>query len=164
MRGATPSQPLLTHKAFQSTPPVRGATHLSPWIFPVDAGFNPRPPCGERPLLENKAVKRTGVSIHAPRAGSDSDEPTKSAVRGCFNPRPPCGERRPLFDATSATFSVSIHAPRAGSDGTKTYPAFSKDVSIHAPRAGSDRRVELFSSGAKVSIHAPRAGSDFLMI
>ena len=35
------------------------------------AGFNPRPPCGERPVLEEEA----------------------SMIKG-FNPRPPCGERR----------------------------------------------------------------------
>ncbi len=78
-------------------------------------GFNPRPPCGERPgspapLLPTwmfqstppvRGATRPGparsgstiVSIHAPRAGSD--QPTWRAFESIwsFNPRPPCGER-----------------------------------------------------------------------
>ncbi|QTA93751.1 Uncharacterized protein dnm_098550 [Desulfonema magnum] len=34
-----------------------------------------------------------GVSIHAPRAGSDHAEFRSSKHSGSFNPRPPCGER-----------------------------------------------------------------------
>ena len=33
---------------FQSTPPVRGATPILPPFVPVLLYFNPRPPCGER--------------------------------------------------------------------------------------------------------------------
>ena len=85
-----------------------------------------------------------GISIHAPREGSD-------------------------FDATKENTNdkdISIHAPREGSDVgqlrllRKSYP-----ISIHAPREGSDGgliskpQVTLI-----ISIHAPREGSDGLMI
>ena len=57
--------------------------------------FNPRSPCGER-LIRGYAVRRErGISIHAPRAGSDRQRK--------YEPR--------------AVATISIHAPRAGSDG-----------------------------------------------
>ena len=57
-----------------------------------------------------------GISIHAPRAGSDG-------VNVKF----------------SVSAEISIHAPRAGSDAQKLYDeTVAKTISIHAPRAGSD--------------------------
>ena len=35
-----------------------------------------------------------GISIHAPRAGSDFGNITASKTGANFNPRSPCGERR----------------------------------------------------------------------
>ena len=56
--------------------------------------FNPRSPCGERPSAAALAVGAGGISIHAPRVGSDKPgHPT----------RPENGR-------------ISIHAPRVGSD------------------------------------------------
>ena len=102
-----------------------------------------------------------GVSIHAPRVGSDV-----------------------LCDLPyGATQNVSIHAPRVGSDAEKvkalghlhvfqsTLPAWGatiagmsclwrSGVSIHAPRVGSDSRFVSNSKEFVVSIHAPRVGSD----
>ena len=103
---------------FQSTPPVRGATRVEPERQTGIADFNPRPPCGGRrtnsalccsmfefqstPPVRGATRSRRGVqppediSIHAPRAGGDSQRFARN-VRGKndFNPRPPCGGRRP---------------------------------------------------------------------
>ena len=57
---------------FQSTLPVRGATV-------------PPPLQADPPTL--------GISIHAPRAGSDKASLLPSVNTGYFNPRSPCGER-----------------------------------------------------------------------
>ena len=103
---------------FQSTLPVRGATIKT---------F-----CGGFPV---------GVSIHAPRAGSD-------------------------FSGTICCVSgkgVSIHAPRAGSDNSRMSRYINVGVSIHAPRAGSDQLVSHSRIELTVSIHAPRAGSDLTL-
>ena len=127
-------------QVFQSTLPVRGATMRFPPTSGVNLSFNPRSPCGER-LRRAAGIPRGGcfnprspcgerlepfcfestahaVSIHAPRAGSD----TKNRFAGrivhvsihapragsdhlchmgnsgnyCFNPRSPCGERHHL--------------------------------------------------------------------
>ena len=79
--------------AFQSTPPVRGATPILPPFVPVLLYFNPRPPCGGRRggIAPQQAV--CVISIHAPRAGSDDNGNNKTTPSSDFNPRPPCGER-----------------------------------------------------------------------
>ncbi len=125
--------------------------------------FNPRSPCGERPLIARCTVPENH-----------------------FNPRSPCGERRvgwfcegldwrfqstlpvrgatvpPPLQADPPTLGISIHAPRAGSDATIHWRVDVRDfISIHAPRAGSDAspRVNTLAP-SRISIHAPRAGSD----
>ena len=101
---------------FQSTLPVRGATPPDCPPEPSRCNFNPRSPCGERRLGSWNWTLLFHISIHAPRAGSDS---FRSLLLFCCY--------------------ISIHAPRAGSDpslllvqGGLTH------ISIHAPRAGSD--------------------------
>ena len=168
---------------FQSTPPVRGATH--------EVGAT---------------AHGSLISIHAPRAGSDvrhsnrlfafqefqSTPPVRGATSSTcltitaaanFNPRPPCGERRGGTDLQRLGVVISIHAPRAGSDvvvdlGADTFLYFNPRppcgerrapaalswprciISIHAPRAGSDQAPGQGQYLAGISIHAPRAGSD----
>ena len=100
--------------------------------------FNPRSPCGERLLPSGDYTDKDGISIHAPRAGSDedgllvtdldlisihapragSDSDAQHAGGGCenFNPRSPCGERQVVAGHCVIVGPISIHAPRAGSD------------------------------------------------
>ena len=107
---------------------------------PLRPYFNPRSPCGERRYnadrnLEIERFQSTlpvwgatnagdiipfyvGISIHAPRVGSDHSR-TKGYKTG----------------------GISIHAPRVGSDDAEQDKGL-KDyfISIHAPRVGSDSR------------------------
>src|SRR3990172_5585507 len=115
---------------FQSTPPVWGATISVSAPTPPPAGFNPRPPCGERHFANHVSVFQIKVSIHAPRVGSDfchySNPSSRNAVSihaprvgsdmlppplvqcgSGFNPRPPCGERRGAI-ATLRRYGVSV--------------------------------------------------------
>ena len=78
---------------FQSTPPVRGATTQYGDLPRHPLHFNPRPPCGERRVQAFSVCGACGISIHAPRAGSDF---------------------LPAWDTNLC--HISIHAPRAGSD------------------------------------------------
>ena len=55
--------------------------------------FNPRSPCGERPVLFQHLCGIVGISIHAPRVGSDQEQ-----------------------RISHAKWHISIHAPRVGSD------------------------------------------------
>ena len=123
---------------FQSTLPVRGATGSRAWHWPPDNDFNPRSPCGER-LYDYRYINIPGqISIHAPRAGSDTIDLCNLLRGPNFNPRSPCGERLRDIAPVSPRGVISIHAPRAGSDGTFSFRKGFTRISIHAPRAGSD--------------------------
>ena len=104
----------LPNRRFQSTPPSRGATCRGSPNWGSLAGFNPRPPHGERRKMSASRVK-SKVSIHAPLTGSDQGPIGARDPRRGFNPRPPHGERPPQTTHT-APGSVSIHAPLTGSD------------------------------------------------
>ena len=80
-----------------------------------------------------------GISIHAPREGSDPSAPRGADTVQNFYPRSPRGERQQHCVRFCGADAISIHAPREGSDrdcGLQR-PAFI-EISIHAPREGSD--------------------------
>ena len=101
---------------FQSTLPARGATSWYGYYYAIDDYFNPRSPHGERQCASIRAgCCRTfqstlpargatrgrhrgqpplGISIHAPRTGSDTLADVLDDERTDFNPRSPHGERR----------------------------------------------------------------------
>ena len=125
--------------------------------------FNPRSPCGERHLLrgdildtrtfqstlpvrgatgrEDGAQNAQNISIHAPRAGSDSAIFSKFSPRGLFQSTLPVRGATTKRRVDLVNLLISIHAPRAGSDvlSSSTVVAVST-ISIHAPRAGSDSK------------------------
>ena len=141
----------------------------SPWgerlpDFPVKPPlvyFNPRSPWGERlyrfrgtldvlpfqsTLPVGGATKAGfvdphtfGISIHAPRGGSDL---VKSLP----------GRR------TSRRFQSTLPVGGATADAAPPWPELL--ISIHAPRGGSDERGMMEESAPEISIHAPRGGSD----
>ena len=70
---------------------------ITPINVAMTIGFNPRPSCEGRHLLEGAGVRRVRVSIHAPHARGDRPAPPWRHRRRGFNPRPSCeGRRRPL--------------------------------------------------------------------
>ena len=105
------------------------------------ANFNPRSPCGERlkELEETGYLRRfqstlpvwgatvgqglnfqsVGISIHAPRVGSD-----------------------PNAESPGGNQPISIHAPRVGSDEGREALQGLVGISIHAPRVGSDKTMK----------------------
>ena len=102
------------------------------------SNFNPRSPCGERPVqvpvdLSGSLFQSTlpvwgatrdalilgtdlSISIHAPRVGSDRSQRLFFYPLSDFNPRSPCGERPDLRYKPNRISGISIHAPRVGSD------------------------------------------------
>ena len=151
---------LLALDEFQFTHPVRGAT--------VRVG--------------GKYVNYI-VSIHAPRAGCDSEVLKWYISTNCFNSRTPCGVRQmigilnlrrrafqfthPVRGATifhethQADPRVSIHAPRAGCDeAVKRAGEMDKRFNSRTPCGVRPRGYELADQNYDVSIHAPRAGCD----
>ena len=78
--------------------------------------FNPRTPCGVRPVICGKLPFLVAISIHAPLAGCDS-----------CNPR--CPPRSRTFQSTH---------PLRGATYPSRQPSFGITISIHAPLAGCD--------------------------
>ena len=125
---------------FQSTHPMRGATKKRSRSSYSKRNFNPRTPCGVRPL-----------------AGC------KSRFRRYFNPRTPCGVRPGPEVFAIESGDISIHAPHAGCDnGQKRPHAPYGAISIHAPHAGCDYYKGAQDILSKISIHAPHAGCDVI--
>ena len=157
------------------------AIHLS---APHSGDFNPRSPDGERRAARARFVPEAGISIHAPRMGSDppadmayitqsisihaprmgSDRHSQrtTIIDNDFNPRSPDGER-PKQARTPQRNQVYFN-PRSP-DGERP-SVFSLDcatssISIHAPRMGSDQAHTAHPPHpTRISIHAPRMGSD----
>ena len=124
---------------FQSTLPGWGAT--SSWS-PASTRvrhFNPRSPDGERLRRWPHAAVIGGISIHAPRMGSDSPSALPKSGFSHFNPRSPDGERLPV--SRFAMPSPSNFNPRSP-DGERLtnggIHCLRLKISIHAPRMGSD--------------------------
>ena len=145
--------------------------------------FYPRSPRGERPLCTLHRHRALGISIHAPREGSDKRRlkqqrmvaeflstlpargataafPASMAMWTYFYPRSPRGERHYMSRCDREFFEISIHAPREGSDGAAFFGRSANRISIHAPREGSDGAAFFGRSANRISIHAPREGSD----
>ena len=78
---------------FQSTLPVWGATRRACWASSSAEFQSTLPVWGATRGREGRSPGG-GISIHAPRVGSDSTESSARCATGHFNPRSPCGERQ----------------------------------------------------------------------
>ena len=163
---------------FQSTHPLRGATHglalkegsidfnprtpcgvRLPAVLSLTfqfADFNPRTPCGVRLTRFSRRSSQDAISIHAPLAGCDDYcRGWNDAVKD-FNPRTPCGVRLILGIVIVSKREISIHAPLAGCDTWISAPRRGSCISIHAPLAGCDsknvqRKLHFFELADKLS-------------
>ena len=99
---------------FQSTLPLRGATHQSNHAtFYLYISIH-APLTGSDPLRPLKG-QSLEISIHAPLTGSDFRLVVIRIPLLDFNPRSPYGER-PNLSSSSMRAGISIHAPLTGSD------------------------------------------------
>ena len=78
--------------------------------------FNPRAPCGARPI-ENW-VESDNVKFQSTRPMRGATLRQRQSRESCrsFNPRAPCGARPWLHSPFRSSVLVSIHAPHAGRD------------------------------------------------
>ena len=122
---------------FQSTRPLRGATGQDRTGVGGGLYFNPRAPCGARPLSLRFALLHPEFQSTRPLRGA-TPAYTKRELAELFQ------STRPLRGATVASIifltplSISIHAPLAGRDGRPGRPRVRARISIHAPLAGRD--------------------------
>ena len=185
-RGATPAAaPAAGGRRFQSTLPARGATAASSACHSDKENFNPRSPHGERPPAAAPAAGEAGISIHAPRTGSDSHQrPHQPPEDGDFNPRSPHGER-PIPSATRAFGTSRFQSTLPARGATRASTICARRRAHFNPRSPHGERPAVFTStsasynfnprsphgerrhflarairAVTISIHAPRTGSD----
>ena len=105
-------------------------------------------------------INVSGISIHAPRAGSDCKNDTAFYRRNYFNPRSPCGERQQRQACLHQFYYFNPRSP-CGERRKSAYSLriSSKFQSTLPVRGATISTVEYFASQT-ISIHAPRAGSD----
>ena len=121
--------------------------------------FNPRTPCGVRPLRRHRLFRRRCFNPRTPCGVRPKTTKTERKTL-CFNPRTPCGVR--LFakhtDCPCMLFQ-STHSFRSATQslGNSHQP---ERVSIHALLAECDITSRKLSQSATVSIHALLAECD----
>ena len=148
--------------------------------------FNPRSPHGERRPCAYRNDNTEGISIHAPRTGSDvAGAKSAKGIRGFQSTLPARGATMSLlFDYERP--EISIHAPRTGSDRPSPCPcawhhghfnprsphgerlparyAIAKALALFQStlpaRGATDLPLPGVETCAEISIHAPRTGSD----
>ena len=125
-------------KSFQSTLSVWRATSERFRDYPVSRHFNPRSPCGERPITSifkpdmltfqsTLSVWRATSSCHLRRSARQYFNPRSPCgerpyagipeiLPKHFNPRSPCGERPIVQPRADGDPIISIHALRVESD------------------------------------------------
>ena len=131
-----------------------------PSFTALPGNFNPRTPCGVRPVYLDFGLEDINISIHAPLAGCDGAKMDGGSNGEYFNPRTPCGvrQRRPPARSKSGSFQ-STH-PLRGATLHRAASRRADGISIHAPLAGCDSGVGFDEVGPLISIHAPLAGCD----
>ena len=182
MRGATGNGGERNKDAeFQSTRPVRGATHDDGRLIILDRVSIHAPRAG-RDLLAGELCHADLVSIHAPRAGRDYDVVIIRSHITRFNPRAPCGARPPAPCLHRIPNGFNPRAPcgarhsdeRPASSSTRFNPrapcgarlrlidksTCSVEFQSTRPVRGATRLAILHLFVGLVSIHAPRAGRD----
>ena len=124
---------------FQSTCPLRGTTRSRSSPRASAAYFNPRAPCGARPISAPPPPRRS-----------------------YFNPRAPCGARHAGCANCEGRMRFQSTCPLRGTTdaGAMVTPPPSQ-ISIHVPLAGHDYpRDDGYSRTDGISIHVPLAGHD----
>ena len=161
-RGATSARRVPGNScAFQSTLPARGATRRIAELE-ADTQFQSTLPARGATASWLSASAHYGISIHAPRTGSDDTVPHKATktsefqstlpARGAtglmnpdgtiarnFNPRSPHGERPPAASLLRLLVDFNPRSPHGERPGLQVSRHRRCDISIHAPRTGSDK-------------------------
>ena len=116
----------------------RGERRFSGRCWADWCDFNPRSREGsDRPAAYPGS--KTGISIHAPREGSDKPLSGHDFFRlQHFNPRSPRGERLQRQNATCFGFLFQSTLPARGATLSCAQKRKIGIISIHAPREGSD--------------------------
>ena len=96
--------------------PLAGCDLQITKIRRVKSNFNPRTPCGVRPMISLWLSLRVKFqSTHPLRGATQAKLYSRRPFRH-FNPRTPCGVRQGKICIIDVIHDISIHAPLAGCD------------------------------------------------
>ena len=147
---------------FQSTLPAWGATIFRIGAVTTCIHFNPRSPHGERHSLLACQRMNTGISIHAPRMGSDNKHSHSNCFTCIFQSTLPAWGATLLIDTT--LFRKDNFNPRSPHGERPHRPLLSQRVhpifQSTLPAWGATLMGRAMQMGKGISIHAPRMGSD----
>ncbi len=148
-------------KLFQSTPPVWGATIWS-HTHGGHSGISIHAPRvgGDQPDLVPCSIRF--ISIHAPRVGGDSSRSAiASWIAAYFNPRPPCGGRRGRPGGENGNGHFNPRPPCGGRPLLCHWMDISHKVFQSTPPVwGATPSFCGPRCLEQISIHAPRVGGD----
>ena len=128
-----------SHRQFQSTLPVWGAT-----VAGIETGlnipnFNPRSPCGERHLRSTMIWPPKDFNPRSPCGERRRKRSPCFCYLRYFNPRSPCGERHSALPMSTSAISFQSTLPVWGATQLAGNADAILGISIHAPRVGSDQ-------------------------
>ena len=125
--------------------------------------FNPRSPCGERPLSIMRTFCASNFNPRSP-CGERLYIPSHQEGMTHFNPRSPCGERRrgPSMQRSSSLFQSTLSLRRATTTtgvGLE-FVTFQSTLSLRRATSSLPHQTQLHS----ISIHALLAESDIHLV
>ena len=132
-----------TSGRFQSTLPVWGATELDAVKEQLTKDFNPRSPCGERPLPGLHPCERRLFQSTLPVWGATMDA-VDTFDNGRFQSTLPVWGATQDFRIGQIICIISIHAPRVGSDEAEAFTP--EEMTYFNPRSPcGERQVRKFT-------------------
>ena len=163
--------------------PLAGRDSIVKFNNRFHVNFNPRAPCGARPVTTHSKVAALLISTHAPLAGRDCRlTPYRSCIamisthaplagrdsarrlegqhRRNFNPRAPCGARRAACCGERCEKIFQPTRPLRGATHAEHARRLMVVISTHAPLAGRDCDADDLFEDCRISTHAPLAGRD----
>ena len=111
---------------FQSTLPARGATSYRTKVMLGRKFQSTLPARGATRRFPSLRTRR-GISIHAPRTGSDLALRVLQILHELFQSTLPARGATKEKNQFAATYSISIHAPRTGSDVAQQFSIYFKN-------------------------------------
>ena len=134
----------------------------TPMVYHVGGKyFNPRAPCGARPITLCGNGYYLVFQSTRPVWGATGRKHDPLHTEHHFNPRAPCGARRDPDGGDAGGSAISIHAPRVGRDQMGLAKGKKKEAfQSTRPVWGATARLTSVIAESSISIHAPRVGRD----
>ena len=159
-RGATRYSTIARSRSlFQSTLPARGAT-CAGHSFPSEILFQSTLPARGATSAVFFVWQVDGISIHAPRTGSDVSPFLRLMGLFHFNPRSPHGERRVRGNPYAPLIRFQSTLPARGATALLYSHQRKPHFNPRSPHGERRPRPPLRQKQGCISIHAPRTGSD----